>query len=208
MGFVKPAVVFTALIMVFTGCGISKKRIKLEPENYLKWYGSAENVHTASDTVGELVYNLRLFPKEVNIALCAMKQCEPKDVLVASLEERTTITSFLFEIRGVNTQKDFFSIAGVSGISKNDRVMYLTSGIKEDLKGLSAHGDTLNCVSVMYEPTIKGQAKLVIDIDNPKQYVIREVIYSDRVISGSRISLKMPVSSNSNIPTLNLKKYE
>lgn len=195
------------LIFLIIGCSNLRKRPALAPDAYLKWYGSTENKWYSQDTVNNLVFKVKVYPKEVNIALCALNRCEPKETLLASLKQKEEINSFLLDIKGIKSgREDLFSHS--AQMSSTDKILYLSNEIKKDLFAFSSDNDTLFCNSVIYEPSIPGNIKLLIDFHNPDHQSITRILFNDRLLSMVPVEFLLLPSDHSNFPTLNLKNYE
>lgn len=197
-----------ALVMLLnSACSGLRKTPSLAPDAYLKWYASSENKWFSQDTINNLLFKVRVYPKEVNIAICAMDHCEPKETLLTDLKRKEEINSFLLEIKGLKSGKeDLFSPA--VQMNSTDKALYLSNGIKKDLFAFSSGKDTLFCNSVIYEPSIPGNIKLLIDFHNPDHQSISRIVFNDRSLSMVPVEFLLLPSDHSNFPTLNLKNYE
>ena len=201
---------FGLSVMVFflcLGCSSLKKTLSLTPAEYLKWHASADNKFVCQDTANNLVFRIKAYPKEVNIARCALDHCEPKETLLKELKQEESVTSFMLEVRGLNSSKeDLFSPA--AGMNSSDKALYLSGGIRKELFAFSSDRDTIFCNSVIYEPSIPGHIRLLIDFDNPEHQPIKRILFNDHSLSMIPVEFQFSPSANSNFPTLNLKNYE
>jgi hypothetical protein len=201
---IKIGIVFSFLLV---GCKLSQQ-MKLEPESFLKWYSSKDNLFKSMDTLNGVSYTIASYPQEVSIAICALNKCEPKEVLITDLKTKSAFNTYLLEIQSLDAQKDLFQGKGSKGMSKNDQVLYLSNDIKYDLKALTEDGDTLKCVSVIYEPLLSGSFRLILDFEISKSEPIDHIIYNDRLINRAQIAFGFPKNNHSNFPLLNLNNYE
>lgn len=199
-------ILLTLSSLLLIGC-MTSKNIKLEPEPFLKWYSSEKNMFKSADTINDICYLFASYPKEVPIALCAINKCESKEELSSDLKAKSETRTYLFELTSLNPRKDLF--ASTSGqLSKDNEILYLNNGIKNDLKALSEKGDTLKCVSASYEPLLASKFRLIIDFESPGSGAIDHIIYTDRLMSRSQIKFDFSKTTHSNFPLLNLKNYE
>ena len=81
--------------------------------------------------------------------------------------------------------------------------MYFSSGIKNDIKGLTKNGDTLPCQGVLYEPSLPQKARILISLEKSNNS-INQIIITDRIITGEVIRFSIPELTNKSIPTLKL----
>lgn len=195
------------LLFLNMSCSSLRKGPLLVPEDYLKWYGSSENKWFSQDTVNDLVFKMKLYPKEVNIARCAINHCESKETLVTDLKKEESVTSFFLEVNGLTGEKeDLFS--PLARMNSTDKVLYLSNGIKRELFAFSSNKDTLFCNSVIYEPTISGRIRLLVDFNNPDNQTITRVLFNDHSFTMAPMEFLFWSSDYPNFPTLNLKNYE
>ncbi|AEA42443.1 hypothetical protein [Fluviicola taffensis] len=193
--------------LVLVGCKLSKQ-LKLEPESFLKWYSSEENSFKSSDTLNGICYSISAYPQEVSIAICAMNKCEPKQTLETDLKNKSQLNTYLLELTNLNSKGDLFSLGASKGMSRNEQLIYLNNDIKYALKAVTESGDTLVCVSVIYEPLLANSFRLMIDFESSKSVSIDRIIYADRLINNSLIEFQFKNNNRSNFPHLNLTNYE
>jgi hypothetical protein len=201
---------FCFLLMLFflnISCSSLRKGPSLAPEDYLKWYGSAENRWFSQDTVNDLVFKMKLYPKEVNIARCALDHCESKETLLTDLKKEESVTSFFLEVKALKGGKeDLFSPA--AQMNATDKALYLSNGIKKELFAFSSGKDTIFCNSVIYEPAIPGKIRLLVDFNNPDHQTITRILFNDNSFTMTPMEFLLLLPDHQNFPTLNLKNYE
>ncbi|TSJ46560.1 hypothetical protein [Fluviicola chungangensis] len=146
-------------------------------------------------------------PREINIARCALDHCEPKEILLEELKRDVAVTSFMFEVKALRGGKEdlFFP---QSGMNSTDKALYLSGGIKKELFAFSSGQDTIFCNSVIYEPSIPGYIRILVDFDNPAHQPIKRIVFNDHSLSMVPVEFQFLPAANSNFPTLNLKNYE
>lgn len=200
--FFKMRLLFTLLVLsTFISCSTLNK--SMSPKDYLIWYSAKEFGWKGIDTVQEMTCMMRLFPQEVDIAKCALQNCESKETLLERLSGIDESIDFIIEFASLKTNISIFDIAGSIGSSRADRVMYFSSSIKNDIKGITITGDTLVCQSVLYEPSLPQKARILISLEGSKK-PIDQIIITDRIISGETIRFPIPQLTNKSIPTLKL----
>ena len=133
----------------------------LSPKEYLDWYSSTGFGWKGIDTIQDFTCAMRLFPKEADIAKCALQDCESKETLIERLQTKDETLDFIIEFTSLKLNTGIFDVPGSTGSSRTDRIMYFSSGIKNDIKGITNTGDTLICQSVLYEPSLLKTVKLV-----------------------------------------------
>lgn len=198
------SVILISLLLV--GCKMSQQ-MELEPESFLQWYSSGKNSFKSKDTINDICYSFAFYPKEVSIAVCALNSCEPKDVLLKELKSKSENPSYLFELTSLNPLKDLFESSSAE-MSKNEQIIYMNNGIKNDLKALTKRGDTLKCVSAIYEPLLASKFRLIVDFESSESGSVDQIIYIDRLMSRSQIKFNFSNTIHTNFPLLNLKNYE
>lgn len=188
-------------LLVLTGCSVVKK--SMNPKDYLDWYQSKEFGWKGMDTIQNVICGIRFFPKEVSIAKCAIDNCEPKETLKERSADKTESFEFIVEFASLKPTESIFDLSGKLGTSPSDRVIYFSSEIKKDIKGLTLSGDTVECQSVIYEPSLPQRARMLIDLEAGKKGII-EIIVTDRIISGETFHFSIPELTNKSIPSLRL----
>ena len=190
------------IISVLMGCASLNK--SLNPVNYLSWYSSTDFGWKGLDTVqGTMMCTMRLFPKEVDIAKCALENCENKETLKDQLAIKEETVDFIIEFASLKPGISLFELPGTVNSSRAERIMYFSSGIKNDIKGITSSGDTLVCESVLYEPSLPQKARILISIEKSKKSM-NQLLIRDRIISGETIRFSIPELTNKTIPTLKL----
>jgi hypothetical protein len=192
---------------VLVACKLSHQ-LKLEPESFLQWYSSDDNSFKSSDTLNGICYTMLSYPQEVSIAICAINKCESKETLMTDLKNKTQLNTYLLELKNLNSTGDLFSVGASKRMSRNEQIIYLNNDIKDDLKALTRSGDTLMCVSVIYEPLLANTFRLMIDFESSNSASIDRIIYADRLINSSQIEFQFTKNNYSNFPLLNLTNYE
>lgn len=175
----------------------------MNPKDYLSWYQSKEFAWKGVDTIQNIICGIRLFPKEVSIAKCAMDNCEPKETLKERSADNTESFEFIVEFAGLKPNESIFDLPGKLGTSHSDRVIYFSSEIKKDIKGLTLSGDTVECQHVIYEPSLPQRARMLIDLEVGKKGIV-EIIVTDGIISGETFHFRIPELTNKSIPSLKL----
>ena len=192
--------------VLLIGCKMSRQ-LELEPEPFLRWYSSEKNPFRSSDTLEQVCYALSSYPKEVPIALCALNTCESKAVLLADLKSKSEGHSYLLELSTLHAQKDLFEL-GSQQMGKNDQMLYLNNGIKHDLKALTVKGDTLKCLSAIYEPVLPTKFRILVDFESRGSTPIDHIIFTDRLINSALVRFDFTKTTNTQFPLLNLTNYE
>jgi len=200
--FFKMRLLFTLLI-VSSCVSCSSLNKSLGPKDYLDWYSAKDFAWKGIDTIQDLTCAMRLFPRELDIAKCALENCESKEVLIERLSDKTETIDFMIEFASLKMNTSVFDIDGPISSSRADRIMYFSNGIKNDIKGLTVNGDTLACQSVLYEPSLPQKARMLISLEGSKKS-INQIIITDRIISGEVIRFPIPELTNRSIPTLKL----
>lgn len=188
-----------SLLILCAGCNSLKS---MGPQDYLDWYSSKEFAWKGTDTLADISCSIRLFPMELSIARCAVQECEPKEVLKERLSGKDETIEFMIEFSGIKPNTSVFDVPGTK-YSKTDKILYLSNGIKDDIKGITSTGDTIICQHVLYEPSIPKKARLLITLEETKKNISRLII-KDRQITGETISFRIPELNHKSIPTLKL----
>ncbi len=199
--FFKMRLLFTILMLTSLWSCSSLK--SLSPKEYLDWYSSTGFGWKGIDTIQDFTCAMRLFPKEADIAKCALQDCESKETLIERLQTKDETLDFIIEFTSLKLNTGIFDVPGSTGSSRTDRIMYFSSGIKNDIKGITNTGDTLICQSVLYEPSLPQKARILISLEDSKKS-INQIMITDRAISGEIIRFYIPELSNKSIPTLKL----
>ncbi len=194
-------------ISVFVSCGTSTKVAKLDPEAYVKWCYSPEFSWKNSDTLNGISYSVRFVPQEYNIAACALKHCEKKEVLMEDLNSKNNAYGFFLDLVCLDFSRDLFSYPSRTGMDAADRKIYLNNHIKKDIVGISDSNDTIVCVSAIYEASIPNRARVIFELEDTEK-TLTKIILKDRMINNSAIEFSIPELTKKKIPTLNLKNYE
>ncbi|MNJ83548.1 hypothetical protein D3C87_09690 [compost metagenome] len=175
----------------------------MNPKDYLGWYQSKEFGWKGIDTIQNVICGIRLFPKEVSIARCAIDNCESKEILKERSAAKTDYFEFILEFASLKPNESIFDLPGRLGTSRPDRVTYFSSAIKNDIKGLTSLGDTVECQSVIYEPSLPQKARMLINLEMTKKSIV-EIIITDRIISGETFHFNLPELTDKSIPSLKL----
>jgi hypothetical protein len=175
----------------------------MSPQAYLNWYASKEFSWKGTDTVGDISCSMRLFPTELNIAKCCLQECEAKELLSERLSEKDESIEFMIEFSSLKPNTSVFDVSGPTNYSKTDKVLYLSNGIKNDIRGITTTGDTIVCEHVLYEPSIPQKAHLLVTLEETKKKIC-QLIIKDRMITGELILFRIPELNYQSIPTLKL----
>lgn len=175
----------------------------MDPQAYVDWYSSKEFAWKGTDTLADISCSVRLFPMELGIAMCALQECETKEVLAESLSGKDETIEFMIEFSSIKSNNSVFDASGSTNYSKTDKILYLSNTIKTDIKGITSAGDTINCQHVLYEPSIPKKARLLITLEETKKNIC-QLIIKDRMITGELILFRIPELNRKSIPTLKL----
>lgn len=192
--------VIAPLLIFFASCSSTKS---MGPQAYLNWYASPDFTWKGIDTINDISCMMRLVPKEMNIAKCAIDDCEPKDSLAKQLSHRNETIEFIIEFSSLKINTDVFEAGHLNTYTKTDKILYLSNGIKYDIKAITAAGDTLACQNILYEPSIPRKARLLATLESTKKS-ISQLIIKDRMITGEAIVFHIPGLNPKSIPTLKL----
>jgi hypothetical protein len=192
--------IISLLIILSAGCSSLKP---MSPKEYLNWYAAKDFGWKGMDTIQDITCAIRLFPKEVTIAMCAIQNCETKEVLTERLSSKDETYDFMIEFSSLKPNTSIFDVPGSGAYSKSDKVLYLSNGIKKDIKGITVAGDTVSCQNVLYEPSIPQKARLLVTLENTKKN-INQFIITDHMVSGEMIRFHIPELTHKSLPTLKL----
>lgn len=198
---------FFLVLSVFVSCSTTRKVASMNPESYLKWYSSPEFSWKNNDTLNGIFYAVRFFPKEYDIAKCAITHCEKKDVLLKDLNSKNNSYSFILDLSCLEFSKDIFSYPSRTGMAAADKKMYLNNTIKGDIVAISKSNDTIKCVSAMYEASTPMRARVLFELEHTEK-TITKIIFKDRMLNNSIIEFSFPELAQKQVPTLSLKGYE
>lgn len=192
------------LFSIPTLMACSSMKRSMNPETYLSWYASPNFGWKGIDTIQEtMTCAMRLLPKEVTIAQCALESCETKETLQKRLSSMDETIDFIVEFTSLKTNISLFDLPGKISSSRADRVMYFSSGIRQDIKVLTLTGDTLECTGVLYEPAAPQKARILVSIEKSKKSMY-QLLIKDQMISGEIIRFSIPELTYKTIPTLKL----
>lgn len=172
----------------------------MKPKDYLNWYASDSFVWKTSDTVGNLIYSIRFLPREVDLARSAVSDNPDIPSLRKTYSEKTNTKTFMLEFKSLQWNTDMFSY---SDYSKSDMITYLSSSIKGDLKGLTVKGDSLDCLSIIYEPGLSSRIRLLFTLDSSTDG-LKEILFTDRLFSGKPHIFSFVPITHKSIPSLKL----
>lgn len=186
------------MLTLITSCGTTQKR--MSPKEYLNWYGSESFVWKASDTVGGMIYSLRFLPREVDFARSALGDTPDLASLRKAYSEKSHTRTFMLEFKSAQWNTDMFSY---SDYSKSEMITYLSSTIREDLKGITLKGDSLDCVSIIYEPVLSSRIRLLFTLDSSTDG-LAGILFRDRLFSGHPHTFSIQPLTDKLIPSLKL----
>lgn len=192
---------FVILFLLLLACGTAKK--SMTPKEYLNWYQSKDFGWKGMDSTEQIACAIRLFPKEIMVAKCAVDDCETKETLKERLASEEGTFDFLLELSSLKPGESIFDVRGEVGSSRSDRVLYFSNSIKNDIKGLTLSGDTVECTGVIYEPTLPQKARILINLEASKKSIV-EIMITERIISGHAFHFKIPELTKKSIPSLKL----
>lgn len=203
----RQSLIFLSFFCFFFQTGFAQKAKKMKPDSYIQWCNSPDFRWKDMDSVRGILYAVRFVPKQYDIAKCAQKHCEEKEVLKEDLKAVGNSYGFILELSCAEYSKDIFSCPSKTGMNSNNRKMYLNNYIKGDLMGITGSNDTIQCTSAIYEASIPSRVRVLFDLENTNK-PITKIIFIDKMINNQFIEFIIPELSSKYLPTLNLKKYE
>lgn len=188
---------FGFVLIVVMSCGIATR--KMNAEEYLKWYSSQDFRWKASDTLQEIQYAVRFIPKEIELAQCISTKCKENKELKKELKEKNNYWSFMLELK--SSSPDIFKLGKT--YSSNEMLTYLNAQVKQDIKGITLKGDTIDCVSSIYEPLLSDRIRLLIAFESSNDG-LEQILFQDKLFSNTKLKFNFLTFTNKSIPKLKI----
>jgi len=196
--------------VVFTACGLMKQSSgkPLGPQDYLKWYTSAD--YPYRDTVVEngITYILERLPAEVEIARNLQSGRitaeEAKESYASQRDEKNLTYQLIVQLPGVG--KDIYNYNVKEGESSSDRASYFAFGMKKDLLLLTGPVDTIDCSGLITERGLSNfpRSKFSMDFGGADFEQATQLLFKDRYLSEKLISFDLKPFQKK-VPKLTIK---
>lgn len=197
-------VIYIAILISMMSCMTFKK--SLDSEQYLDWYRSANNVFYAKAEQEQVSYEVRLLTTDYEIANEQLDQVktskELKDLQKASKEQLTILMKVSIPWDG----NDIFSYNPSSAILPENRMNYFAFAMKQDIRLLTNHSDTINCSQLLFEKGLNQSTSgtFVLDFDNISTKNVSALLIHDRALSGGKIVLSLQKWNKTKLPKLKI----
>lgn len=195
----KPIHFIILLIFLISSCSVERKAIS--PEKYSKWYSSSDFKYRKTDTLNELIYSVSFFPKEIEIANCALNSCKTKSELIEMQHKKTDNYEFIFQIQTKKWSDLIANYCNQEGVA-NDIYTYFTSDVYKNIYAISSSDDTLKCLGALYEPVTQDRIRFLFTIEGT--FPLKKILFEDKLFSGVLKIFELPELDINKIPTLKL----